>query len=109
MLFMYGNTFSKLAEAGVTTQVVGFRPTNCALSRLMGLAGLPRAMHGFKASCLHTRWIRCRRPQTSDGIVSTLTVPHVETQTLAVTNQKSLSLIIGSARRRRQTARESPG
>ena len=30
-----GSTFSTVAEAGETTQVKGFRPTNCALSALI--------------------------------------------------------------------------
>ena len=32
---VYGNRFSTVDEAGVTAQVAGFRPANCALSGLI--------------------------------------------------------------------------
>ena len=40
-LGLFGKTFSIEDEAGETTQVWAFSPASCALSALMGLAGLP--------------------------------------------------------------------
>ena len=84
MVGMYGNTFSKVEEAGVTTQVWGFRPASCALSPLTLLAAAPNgAPVGFKALHASTmlkagsKRVPAIASEMSVGIVGTATSPTV--------------------------------
>ena len=85
-------------EAGETTQVVAFRPANCALSGL--ICGCPA--HAFIALHASTK-LDCplfRRHATDVGIVGYVHVPHVHAQTLEARKPEELVLDNRSARRR---------
>ena len=95
VLGLFGKTFSTEDEAGETTQVWAFSPASCALSALMGLAGLPSgACVGFKKLHASTKLFVGPAPATDVGMVSWFTSPTVRRRASKLANQKSLSLIM---------------
>src|SRR5579864_8384617 len=84
---MNGKMFSTAGDAGLTTQVFGFNPANCALRGLM--AAGPKERH------VSTKLLPTPAPATEVGAVTVLVFPFSSRMASKLTNQKSLSLRIG--------------